>query len=196
VPITTLDPMTALLVIDLQKGVLAMPIEPSPAGVVANSVRLLEAFRAQGLPVVLVNVDAAAPGRTDQNQGAPAARRPDGWTELAPELDAQPTDHRITKKTWGAFHGTGLNEHLRELGVTQVVISGIATSAGVESTARQAHEHGFHVTLATDAMTDRSPAVHAHSVEQVFPRLGEAGTTIEILAVLEATRRPGDPVTR
>ena len=68
---------------------------------------------------------------------------------------------------------------LRELGVTQVVISGIATSLGVESTARSAHEHGYHVVLATDAMTDRDPAAHANSVDRVFPRLGETATTIE-----------------
>ena len=190
-PVTELDPITALIVVDLQKGVLAMPIEPSPAGVVENSVRLLEAFRGYGLPVVLVNVDAGAPGRTEAARAggsAAAVARPEGWTELAPELNAQPSDHRVTKKTWGAFHGTGLNEHLRELGVTQVVITGISTSAGVESTARQAYEHGFHVTLATDAMTDRSPAIHAHSIEQIFPRLGETGTTAEILALLAATR--------
>jgi nicotinamidase-related amidase len=187
-PVTTLDPVTALIVVDLQKGVVAMPIEPSPASVVENSVRLLDAFRAHGLPVVLVNVDAGAPGRTDLTRSDVAMPRPDGWTELAPELNAQPSDHRVTKKTWGAFHGTGLNEHLRELGVTQVVITGISTSAGVESTARQAYEHGFHVTLATDAMTDRSPEVHANSIERIFPRLGETGTTAEILALLAATR--------
>jgi nicotinamidase-related amidase len=189
--VTTLDPITALLVIDLQKGITAMPAEPSPASVIDHAVELLDAFRAQDLPVVLINVDAAAPGRTEAARagGGPASvPRPDGWTELVPELDVQPSDHLVTKKTWGAFHGTGLNEHLRDLGVTQVVIAGISTSAGVESTARQAYEHGFHVTLATDAMTDRAPTVHAHSIEQIFPRLGETGTTAEILAALEASR--------
>jgi len=187
-PVTTLDPTTALIVIDLQEGIVSMPVEPSPASVIANSVRLLEAFRANGLPVVLVNVDAGAPGRTDQNRAAPAAPRPEGWTELVRELDAQPGDHLVTKRTWGAFHDTGLNEHLRGLGVTQVVITGIATSAGVESTARQAHELGFHVTLATDAMTDREPTTHLHSIEKIFPRLGETGTTAEILELLVAGR--------
>lgn len=186
-PVTTLDPITALIVIDLQKGVLTMPIEPSPAVVVEKAVALLEAFRRHGLPVVLVNVDAGAPGRADTPSAATAGR-PADWTELAPELDARPSDHRITKKTWGAFHQTGLNELLRGLGVTQVVIVGIATSAGVESTARQAHEHGFNVTLATDAMSDRSPEAHANSVERIFPRLGETGSTTEVLSVLEATR--------
>ncbi|MDP9028480.1 MAG: isochorismatase family protein [Actinomycetota bacterium] len=189
--VTALDPITALIAIDLQKGITAMPVEPSPASVIGHTVELLEAFRAHGLPVVLVNVDAGAPGRTEaaRDGGGPTSvmRRP-GWTELVPELNAQPSDHRVTKKTWGAFHGTGLNQHLRELGVTQVVIAGIATSAGVESTARQAHELGFHVTLATDAMTDRESATHAHSIEKIFPRLGETGTTAEILELLEGAR--------
>ncbi len=168
-----------------------MPVEPSPASVIGHTVELLEAFRPHGLPVVLVNVDAGAPGRTEaaRDGGGPTSvMRPPGWTELVPELNAQPSDHRVTKKTWGAFHGTGLNQHLRELGVTQVVIAGIATSAGVESTARQAHELGFHVTLATDAMTDRESATHAHSIEKIFPRLGETGTTAEILELLEGAR--------
>ena len=88
---------------------------------------------------------------------------------------------------WGAFHGTDLDVQLRRRGVTQIVLGGIATSMGVESTARAAHEHGYHVTLATDAMADRSADMHQHSVENVFPRLGETGTTDEILALLATT---------
>ena len=192
-PVTTLDPVTALIVVDLQGGVIGIPIplEPSAASVVERSVELLDAFRADGLPVVLVNVDAGAPGRTERSAaggGVASVARPDGWTELAPELNAQPSDHRVTKKTWGAFHGTGLAEHLRELGVTQVVVAGISTSSGVESTARQAYEHGFHVTIATDGMTDFSPAAHANSIAEIFPKLGETGTTAEILELLAATR--------
>jgi nicotinamidase-related amidase len=92
----------------------------------------------------------------------------------------------VTKRTWGAFTRTGLDEYLKNLGVTQVVIAGVSTSAGVESTARQAHEHGFHVTLAIDAMTDMSPASHVNSITRIFPRLGENGTTQEIIALLDS----------
>jgi nicotinamidase-related amidase len=192
-PVTTLDPHTALIVVDLQGGIVGVPIplEPSAASVVERSVELLDAFRAHGLPVVLVNVDAGAPGRTDRSVaagGAASAARPDGWAELAPELKAQPTDLRVTKKTWGAFHGTGLAEQLRDLGVTQVVVVGISTTSGVESTARQAYEHGFHVTVATDAMTDFSAAAHANSIAEIFPKLGETGTTAEVLELLAASR--------
>ena len=192
-PLTTLDPVTAIIVVDLQAGVVAIPgLEPSAASVVERSVELLDAFRGHGLPVVLVNVDAGAPGRTDRSAAggvAASVARPDGWAELVPELKAQPSDLRVTKKTWGAFHGTGLAKQLRELGVTQVVVVGISTSSGVESTARQAHEHNLNVTIATDAITDSSAAAHANSIAEIFPKLGETGTTAEILALLEATRR-------
>jgi nicotinamidase-related amidase len=184
--LTTLDPKTALIVIDLQKGIVTMPTVHPTSEVVKQASQLASAFRRYGLPVVLVNVDAGAPGRTDQ---APRMREfPAGWTDLVPELNQQPEDHTVTKRTWGAFTRTGLDEHLKKLGVTQVVIAGVATSVGVESTARQAHEHGFHVTLPVDAMTDMNPDAHLNSVTRIFPRIGETGTTQEIIALLDSTR--------
>ena len=91
----------------------------------------------------------------------------------------------MTKQTWGAFTGTDLEAHLRGLGVTQVVLAGVATSIGVESTARQAYELGFNVTLATDAMTDRDAEAHANSVTRIFPKLGETGTAQEVVDLLD-----------
>ncbi|HZD30163.1 MAG TPA: isochorismatase family protein [Candidatus Angelobacter sp.] len=184
--ITTLDPKTALIVIDLQKGIVSVPTVHPVADVVKHATALTEAFRRKGLPVVLVNVDGAAPGRTEQ--GIRPTGLPADWTELVPELNRQPGDHTVTKRTWGAFTNTGLDEHLKKLGVTQVAIAGISTSVGVESTARQAHEHGYNVTLAVDAMTDRSADAHSNSVARIFPRLGETGTTLEILELLENRR--------
>jgi nicotinamidase-related amidase len=184
--ITALDPKTALIIIDLQMGFLASTTAHPIGKVVEHAAALADAFRLHDLPVVLVNVAAGAPGRTEQVR--PRGEFPAGWTDLVPELNQQPEDHTITKRTWGAFTNTGLDEHLRKLGVTQVVIAGITTSIGVESTARQAHELGFNVTLATDAMTDRSPDAHNNSVTHIFPRLGETGTTWEIVALLDSTR--------
>ena len=187
-PVTELDPNTALLVVDLQKGVMGLPVQPPADGVLANAVRLIDAFRTHGLPVVLINAAGGAPGRTEFSAAMAGMARPEGWDELVAELGSRPDDILITKRTWGAFHNTDLDARLHERGVTQVVVLGIATSAGVESTARQAHEHGYHVALATDAMADRGPEVHANSIERIFPRLGETGTTDEILALLEASR--------
>lgn len=94
----------------------------------------------------------------------------------------------MTKRGWGAFHGTDLDLHLCRRGIRQLVLAEIATSIGVESTARAAHEHGYHVTLATDAMTDIEPENHRHSVTRIFPRLGETGTTTEIVDLLTRPR--------
>lgn len=182
--ITTLDPKTALIVIDLQKGIIALAPNDHIAGVLKRSGALAAAFRRQGLPVVLVNVAGGAPGRAEQSRNL--GQLPPEWLELVPELDRQPSDHIVTKRTWGAFTGIGLDAHLRSLGVTQVVLCGVATSIGVESTARQAHELGFNVTLAIDAMTDMIPDAHTNSVARIFPRLGETGTAQDVIDRLGA----------
>ena len=181
--VTTLDPNTALIVVDLQKGVVTRQTAPySPAAVVAKTAELARAFRAHKLPVVLVHVTGGAPGRTEQPRQAPPA--PDG-ADLVPELDQQPSDHIVAKKSWGAFTHTGLEDHLKAQGVSQVVVAGIATAIGVESTARQAYEAGFNVTLAVDAMTDLKPETHQNSIEHIFPRLGETGSTTDIIGLLD-----------
>ena len=183
--LTVLDPTTALIVVDLQKAVIALPGLGSVEEVVDNAAALAAEFRARQLPVVLVTVAGGAPGRTEQVR-VPFTPAP-GGADLVPQLDQQPGDHLIVKHSWGAFTGTGLDELLRRLGVTQVVITGVVTSAGVESTARAAHELGYNVTLAVDAMTDRNDELHEHSVSRVFPRIGETGSTAEILELLAAT---------
>jgi nicotinamidase-related amidase len=181
-PVTTLDPKTALVVIDLQKGIVSMPTVHPANDVVRHARELADAFRRHGLPVVLVNVAGGAPGRAEQTRSI--RDFPAGWTDLVPELNQQPTDHTVTKRTWGAFTNTGLEKHLRDLGVTQVVIAGVSTSIGVESTARHAYEKDFHVTLAVDAMTDMNADAHQNSITRIFPRLGETGTTQEIIELL------------
>jgi nicotinamidase-related amidase len=143
---------------------------------------LAQTFRDRGLPVVLVTVAGAAPGRTEQPRRT--GDFPPGWADLVPELNRQPNDHVLTKRTWGAFTNTDLEEYLKTHRVTQIVIAGIATSIGVESTARCAHERGFHVTLAIDAMTDMSLDAHVNSVSRIFPRLGETAKTQEIIDLL------------
>ncbi len=182
-PLTTLDPKTAVVIIDLQKGIVAMPTVHPTADVIARSRALADAFRAHGLPVVLVNVEGTAPGRTEQPRHA--GPFPDGWTDLVPELNRQPDDIAVTKRTWGAFPSTDLERQLKARGVTQVVITGVATGTGVEATARQAYEAGFNVTLAIDAMTDMRAEAHDYSIAKVFPRLGETGTAREIIDLLD-----------
>ena len=189
--LTTLDPNSALIIVDLQNGLRDMPTVHPMANVVTNAAALAEAFRRHGQPVVLVNVNGSAPGRTEQPRRS--GNLTGDATEIIPALNPQPEDHRVTKQTWGAFTNTGLRDHLERLGVTQVVIAGVATSIGAESTARQAHECGFHVTLAVDAMTDLNPDAHLNSVTRIFPRLGETGTTEQILDLLDKTHTQAPP---
>lgn len=182
-PLTQLDPIPALVVIDLQKGIVSMPTAHPISEILANTTKLARAFRKRNLPVVLVNVTGQAPGRTDAPRHNLAAFPPD-WAELVPELERHPTDHLVSKQRFGAFTGTSLDEYLRKRGATQIILVGVATSVGVESTARTAHELGYHVVLVTDAMTDRDPENHRHSIEKVFPRIGESDSTENVLKLL------------
>ena len=181
-PLTVLDPETALIVIDLQEGIRNASLIHPIKDVIDRSCELLDAFRNQNLPVVLVNVAGVAPGRTEQ---PPRFRElPAGFADLLPELDRQPEDILVTKYTWGAFVNTDLEAQLKARGVTQVVLTGIATGTGVESTARQAYEAGFNVTLAIDAMSDVRFEAHEYSLKHVFPRVGETGSTQDVLDLL------------
>src|ERR1700742_3877819 len=177
---------TALLLVDLQKGIVGLPTAPySGEAVLARSKALAQRFRAAKAPVVLINV-AFAPdfsdalkAPVDRPMQAPPGGFPEGWTELVDGL-AEPSDIKVTKRQWGAFYGTELDLQLRRRGVTSVVIGGIATNIGVESTARAAHEHGYAVVLAEDAMASRSADMHAFAVERIFPSLGRVAKVGEI----------------
>jgi len=183
-PFNKLDDVCALVAIDLQKGLAGMQTVHPFSGIVDRTAELAREFRARSLPVVLVNVSGSAPGRTDAPQ--PKFSFPPDWTDLLPALEHQATDHTVTKERWGAFHGTDLHDYLRGRGVTQIVLAGVATSIGVESSARSAYDLGYNVALVVDAMTDRDAEAHRHSVEKLFPRLGETGTANDVLNHLRA----------
>ncbi len=181
-PLTKLDTVAALVVIDLQKGIVGMPTVHPVSEIIGRTARLARAFRERGLPVVLVNVSDRAPGRTDA--GAPKFAFPPDWTELVPELEQQPGDLLVTKQRVGAFIGTSLDDSLRQHGVTQIFLTGVATGSGVESTARSAYDFGYNVVFVTDAMTDRDADTQRHCLEKAFPKLGETATTDDVLKML------------
>lgn len=183
-PVAELDAQIALVVVDLQAGTTANPTAHPVEGVITHVVHLVNAFRARTLPVVLANVTGTPAGRTVH--GAGIRELPPAWSALRPELDQQPDDLVVSRHTWSAFAGTDLDAQLRERGVTQIVLAGLATSFGVESTARQAYDLGYSVVLAVDAMTDLRQESHDASVERVFPALGQVGSTDEILGLLAA----------
>ncbi len=133
---------------------------------------------------MLVNVSGSPPGRTERPSRI-SEPLPEDWTDLINDLDRHTGDIVVTKRSWGAFATTELYAILKALGITQVVIAGVATGTGVEATARQAYEQGYNVTLAIDAMTDTRSEAHDYSVANVFPRLGETGLTEDLLGLLK-----------
>lgn len=187
--LTTIDPTAALVVVDLQKGIVSAHTDSQVTAVVKQAAHLakrIPAARPARGPGQRHRTRAGAHrGRVVRKQRRTAGRL---RADLIDELDVRPTDHLITKRRRSAFHDTGLDTLLRDLGVTQTVLIGISTSAGVESTARSASDYGYHVVLATDAMTDPDADAHRHSIERVFPKLGETATTAEVVDRIEATR--------
>jgi nicotinamidase-related amidase len=181
-PLTQVDPIAALVIIDLQKGIVALPTAQPSSEIVSRSAQLAQAFRKRGMPVVLVNVIGRSPGRTQT--GFPKREFPPDWSELVPELAQQPEDYCVTKHHVGAFVGTSLDDYLRQRGVTQIFLAGIATTVGVEATGRSAYDYGYNVVYVVDAMTDMSAEAHRYSTENVFPRFGETDSTENVLKAL------------
>ena len=187
---TNIDPArTALVLIDLQRGVVARPAEPrSPAEVVATCAKLAAALRPAGVLVVHVRV-SFGPGNVlgppgDVDQPTSLEKLPPGWDELVPEVPVDPADVVVTKHQWTAFHATDLEVNLRRRRRDTVVLAGIATDFGVESTARDAWERGFKLLLVEDAMATATAAAHEMTVGTIFPRLGHVCPAADVLAAV------------
>ena len=182
---------TALVLIDLQKGIVHRPstFRPGPE-VVAKAARLVDRFREAGALVVLVHVTFSADGkdalRPPVDEPMPGGERPADWAQLVPEIGPRPGDLVIAKHQWGAFYGTELDLQLRRRGTDTIVLGGIATNFGVESTARDAYELGYNQIFVEDAMTSLSEEAHLFPVRHIFPRLGLVRSTDEVLAACAA----------
>jgi nicotinamidase-related amidase len=183
-----LDPRcTAIVVIDLQMGIIrSMGAAAQP--VIANAARLLTAARQAGAQPVLVHVGGPPDGADRLRPLTDAPPRtgtfPADCMELIPELDRQVNDVVVFKRQWGAFYGTDLDLQLRRRVLSTIILCGIATEAGVESTARDGYERGYELVFASDAMTSMSPESHANSIERIFPRIDRVRTTDQIIAAL------------
>ncbi|WP_078606907.1 isochorismatase family protein [Streptomyces flavidovirens] len=158
---------SALILIDLMPRIVALPLAPhSGEEVLARCRRLAEVFRAGGRPVVLVRVE-----RPDVAEQPPGSGFVDGLV--------QPGDIVVVKHTVGAFHRTGLDDQLRRHGVDTLVLAGLVTTMGVESTARAACDHGYRVEFVADAMSGFAADEHDFTVERIFPRFGEVRNTAD-----------------
>ena len=177
---------TAIVVIDLQKGIAAIPSEPySSKIVIENTAKMLKEFRKKDMPVFLVHV-TPSPDMKDflrpvSETSFNMSNFDPSWSEYVPELNIQPTDFLITKYQWGAFYGTELDLQLRRRKIDTIVLCGISTNIGVESTARFAYEYGFNQIFVEDAMTARSKDEHNLSVKYIFPGLGLIRKTDDII---------------
>ena len=180
---------TALVVIDLQKGIVGRQTAPYASDIVVkNTAAIAEAFRKNGMPVFLVRVAPLPDGKDALHPIADAPMQaqtpPPGWADIVPEVGPKPGDVVITKHQWGAFYGTELDLQLRRRGIATIVLSGISTNIGVESTARFAYEYGYNQIFAEDAMSALSLEEHTFTVAKIFPRIGLVRKTGEILSDL------------
>ncbi|HSU15394.1 hydrolase [Longimicrobium sp.] len=188
-PLTLDAATTALVLIDLQQGIVARDTMPhAAANVVANAVRLADAFRAAGALVVLVRVSYSDDGRDmlrpPVDNPPPPMPRPPGWDRVVPEVGPRDGDIVVTKRNWGAFHGTDLELQLRRRGIRTIVLGGIATNFGVESTARGAFERAYAQVIVEDATSALSAGAHEFALTTIFPRFARIRSTDEVLAAL------------
>jgi nicotinamidase-related amidase len=189
-----LDPRaTALVVIDLQRGIVARDVAPHAArDVVARSARVADALRTAGGRVALVRVAYAADEgdrlRPPVDSPMPPGAPPPDWSDLVPEVGPRDGDLVVTKHQWGAFYGTELDLQLRRRGIRTILLCGISTNFGVESTARDGWERGYALVFIEDAMAGLSAEAHAFAVHTIFPRIGRVRSTAEVLAALARAR--------
>lgn len=182
--------ITAFVSIDLQRGIVRRSTAPYASGtVVMNAAAIADACRKCGIPVFLVRVSRSPDGkdalRPIADSPMPVQILPPDWAEIVPEMGPQEGDFVITKRQWGAFYGTELDLEFRRRGITTMVLCGISTNIGVESTARFAFEYGYHQVFAEDAMSALSAEEHVATISKIFPRIGLVKKTEEILKALQ-----------
>ncbi|MDX6540902.1 MAG: hypothetical protein QOI71_2512 [Gaiellales bacterium] len=193
-PLDVLPRDSALVLVDLQHGITAMPTVHDANLVVTRAAELAQAFRARAMPVARVRVAFAADGADAvrvpvDEQPPPMAVGPD-FATWRPELGSSPRDIEITKRGWDAFFGTELDLQLRRRGVRCIVLAGIRTCIGVESTARTGFALNYAQVVATDAISDTSAEAHDNSVRRILPRLARLARSAEIIAALPASSAP------
>ena len=180
---------TALVVLDLQKGLSGNPFAPhSEEDVVKRSGELARAFRERGAGVVVVNVgwhrdfgDALRQPVDQPMHGGPPG---EDWFDFLGDFHDADRDIVITKRQWGALYGTELDLQLRRRGIDTMVLTGFATNIAVESTARQAWELGYNIVVAEDACASFDADLHRFAMTSLLPLLGRVRSTAEIIAAL------------
>ncbi|CUU46103.1 hydrolase [Clostridium beijerinckii] len=180
---------SALVLIDLQNGIAGRELSPHTSEeVLQNASKLVKAFSDKGAFIVLVRVstidgkDMVKP-KTDLK--ATGMKYPEGWDNLVPEIADTKNAHIVTKRQWGAFYGTDLDLQLRRRGIDTIILGGISTNIGVDTTAREAYQHGYNQIFVEDAMTAVTKEEHDYVCKYIFPRIGKLRSTKEIVSSLK-----------
>lgn len=179
---------TALIVIDLQNGIVNRQTAPyTSVQVIQNASRLANEFTEKGAFVVLVrvsSVDGKDMLKPSIDSQVNPVQFPNGWDTLVPELANIKNAHVVTKRQWGAFYGTDLDLQLRRRGIDTIVLCGISTAIGVDTTAREAYQHGYHQIFVEDAMTASTKEEHDYVCKYIFPKIGKIRTSEEVALAL------------
>ncbi|MBN7573860.1 hydrolase [Clostridium sp. 2-1] len=180
---------SALVLIDLQNGIAGRELSPHTSEeVLQNASKLVKAFSDKGAFIVLVRVstidgkDMVKP-KTDLK--ATGMKYPEGWDNLVPEIAGTKNAHIVTKRQWGAFYGTDLDLQLRRRGIDTIILGGISTNIGVDTTAREAYQNGYNQIFVEDAMTAVTKEEHDYVCKYIFPRIGKLRSTKEIVSSLK-----------
>lgn len=184
------DPKTtALISIDLQGLVLGRPLAPySAQQIVDNTAAIAKKLKADGGTTIFVTVGFssdyidAVNQPVDETIAFPEGGLPAAALAPPPEIAALTPDVAIVKRQWSAFYGTDLDLQLRRRGIKTVILTGVATNFGVESTIRDAYAANYAVIVAEDAVTTFSREMHEFSCTRILPRLSRIRKTAEILA--------------
>jgi nicotinamidase-related amidase len=187
---------TALVLVDLQAFTVALPTRPLAGhDVLTAAGGLADAVRAAGGLVVHVVASLGRDGGRALIQpvadvAPPALQLPAGWDAIPPELGPAPQDVIVTKWGWDGFHGTDLDLQLRRRGITTLLVGGIASDMGVESTARHAHEYGYEQVFVREVLSAFDPAAHAAALD-VLGRIGRVRVSADVVAALGVTVAAG-----
>jgi nicotinamidase-related amidase len=181
---------TALVLIDLQNFNVQRELAPHTAEqVVGNCVLLAGEMRDRGGMVIFVRVLLdellALPADTPMKKPGTPPPPPEA-VHFAAEAQVQATDHVVTKRQWGAFYGTELDQLLRRRHIKTIVLGGIATNYGVESTARAAFDQGYELVFAEDAMSTMQAEAHRFACDNVFRNMGRVRSTRHLIDALQA----------
>jgi nicotinamidase-related amidase len=181
---------SALVLIDLQNSNVTKELAPHPAErVVGNCAMLAGEMRDRGGMVIYVHVlvDQLQMPPSDQPMQKPGdPPPPPDASVLAPASGVQAGDHIVTKRQWGAFYATELDQLLRRRKIKTIILGGIATNLGVESTARAALDRGYGLVFVEDAMSSMAAEAHAFACEHTFPIMGRVRSTLDVIDALQA----------